>query len=574
MTADQPDISGMSIDEAVRQGFAMQGQGRHEDAVRFFSRAEETADRIDALGGLAFSYRALGQIPDALVTYQRLLALKPDLAETHYEIGTLLLGSGLFDQATDFFRTAVRLNPDFLPTYLFLAYVMLMQCSWENIESVIARVQECVASQDPQIQRQIPLFVLLALPLDRQSRLRISRLLSDAAGVRTSATELPVRKIPARPLKKIGYLSPDFRAHSVGLAIQDILAHHDHQRYEIYGYSVASGAADSLTDSLKENFTCWRDLAGRSHVEVAEAIRADDIDILIDLAGHTRGARLESLALRPARIQAHFLGYGFTMGAEYIDYLITDGTTTPSAHRDSCSEALVYLPYHSLPVGKVTQSHTKISRSDYGLPLEGFVFADFNSHHKIENRAFDAWMRILKQVENSILWLMDGDETTKKNLNSAARTRGVDPDRILFAKRLPHEDHCLRLKLVGLALDTFLHAGGVTTTDALCAGIPVLVLNDRSTVDATGVSLVRAADMPELVTTSETEYVARAVELARSPEKLHTSRQKLAASIARPAPLFDNKHLTHDLENAFEQMWTIYQSDTPPVDVFVRGHMA
>jgi protein O-GlcNAc transferase len=574
MPSEPVNPENMSVDDFVRHGFALQGRGNHQEAAACFSSALESIERSDALGGLAFSYRSMGLFTEALNTYQRILDIDASIAEVHFEIGTLLMDKGLLEQAISFLRTAVHLKPDYLPTYLYLAYAMLRQCSWENIDGVIARALECVASDVPELQRQIPQFALLALPLDMQTRLKVSRSLSADAALRTSSFDMSAALSVVRPLKRIGYLSPDFRSHSVGLAFRDILRNHDFGKYEFFGYSVAATPPDALTLSLQKGFSAWRDLAGSSHLEVAQAIRADDIDILIDLAGHTKGSRFEALALRPARIQAHFLGYGFTTGADSIDYLITDPTTTPEASHADCSEALVLLPHHSLPAASTNRSQAEGDRARHGLPPSGFVFADFNSHHKIESRVFGAWMRILRQVEESVLWLMDGTDTTRKNLRAEAKIRGVDPARILFAERLPHEDHAVRLGLVDLALDTFVHAGGVTTTDALCTGLPVLVMQDKATLDTTGISLVRAAGLPELMTNSESSYIRRAVDLARNPGELSSIRNKLEEAIDRPAPLFDNYRLTRDLEKSFEQMWSCYQSQTPPKNIVITDEIA
>ena len=566
------------IDGIIEKAFRLQGRHQHAEAIAMFRRALETPEHARALGGLAFSYRATGNIGEALESYQKLLEHNPQWAEVYYEVGTLMLALGNATGAIDFFRKTVRLKPEFLSTYPYLAYAMQNLCDWENIEAVVERAIDCALAAAEHGVLVIPPFALLTLPLDAETRSAVARHTAAQASARREGPAFSHPPAGAGGLKRIGYLSPDFRRHSVGLAFYEVLKAHDRSRFEIFGYSTATGPGDDYTAKYQQSFDHWRDLAGHAHRDAAAQIFEDKIDILVDLAGHTSGGRLEILAYRPAPLQAHFLGYGFTTGAEYVDYLISDAVTTPAAAQAFCSEKIIYLPHHSLPGTSSSfqqpDSSAGPTRAAAGLPEAGFIFAGFNAHHKIEPGVFGAWMRILRALPQAFLWLIGGEAKAEENLRAQARSRGVDAGRLLFAAKIDYADHIERLRLADLALDTFVHAGGVTTTDALGAGLPVVTLLSDKYHDHTGASLLYAAGLAELVAATEDGYVDLAVGLASDAGRLDEVRQKLlrarsGGDRAARAPLFDSAALASQLEFGYDSAWELYAAGRAPANIDV-----
>jgi len=560
-------------EDLIRLGFTHQGRHEHAEAIAAFNRVLETSEDPNALGGLAFSYRATGNISAAMETYQKLLQIQPDWAEVYYEVGTLLLAIARPADAAGFLRAAARMKPEFLSTYPYLAYAMQSLCDWENIDAVVERAMDCANAAAEHSVLVVPPFALLTLPLDAVTRLAVARHTSEQALKRREGAAFEHEPAAARPLKKIGYLSPDFRRHSVGLAFYEVLGGHDRTRFEIFGYSTATSPADDYTDKISQSFDHWRDFTRTSHRQAAQQIFDDEIDILVDLAGHTAGGRLEILSYCPAPVQAHFLGYGFTTGADYVDYLITDAITTPAEVQAYCTERLIRLPHHSLPAapgafGELDSSASP-GRADQGLPEDGFVFADFNAHHKIEPRVFEAWMRILRAVPGSVLWLIGGDDQAEANLRAQASTRNIGAGRLVFAAKTGFDDHIARLALADLALDTLVHAGGVTTTDALVAGLPVVTLLSEEYHDHTGASLLYAAGLDELVATSVDAYVELAVALAEDAEQLALVREKLSKA---DAPLFDTAGFVRQLEFGYDAAWDQYTGGRAASDIDVPAN--
>ena len=519
----------------------------HIDA--FHGRAVANHRRAVAFGGSDYSIRALDD-------YHKVADLNPRHFHAHQNMGAMLQILGRHDDAVEAFRRAIEINPKFVAAYSSLAHSLQQSCRWQNLEAIIERVIEYTREEmSSGSEISTSPFNLLQLSAPGDVRLaaakQIASLYSTTVGRVSGAATFDYRA-NTRGKLRIGYLSPDFRSHSVGRAFQALLPAHDRERFEVFGYYTVQGG-DEVTERLRRNFDGFVELAGRPFLEAAQQINDDGIDILVDLAGHTRGSRFEILALKPAPVQAHFLGYGFTTGADYVDYLITDETTIPEAEQAFCTEHVVYLPHHSLPASKPVIAEASYARAEFGLPEQGFVFADFNGHYKIDADIFTAWMRILRKAPDSVLWLM-GFGASDDNLRREAEARGVAPERLIFAERRPHDEHLARLSLADLALDTYHHAGGVTSTDALWAGLPVLTLLTDGMVDRTGASLMQAAGLPELIATSVDDYMQRALGYYHDRAALADLKSRLRAKQST-APLFDMPRFSRYLEAAYQAMW-------------------
>jgi protein O-GlcNAc transferase len=306
--------------------------------------------------------------------------------------------------------------------------------------------------------------------------------------------------------------------------------------------------------------------------EAAEAVRALDIDILIDLTGHTQDTRIGILARRPAPIQVNLLGYPGTLGGDFIDYIVADGVVLPFDHQPFYTEKIVHLPDCFQPNdAKRSVAIRTRTRAEAGLPDDGFVFCCFNNHYKITAPVFDIWMRLLREVEGSLLWLSQSNEAVVANLRRESQARGVDPARVIFAPRLErYEDHLARL--ADLFLDTLPYNAHTTASDALWAGLPVLTQIGASFAGRVAASLNEAVGLPELVTTSAAEYENLALRLARDPVLLRGYRERLARNRAS-WPLFDSERYRRHIEAAYTQMWETWQRGEAPQS-FAVEHQA
>lgn len=362
----------------------------------------------------------------------------------------------------------------------------------------------------------------------------------------------------------IGYLSSDFKNHATAHLIGSLFKTHDRSRFRIHAYSYGTDDGSAYRAQLQADCDQFVDLRSMSHGDAAARIMADSVDILVDLKGHTEGNRMEICAYRPAPIQVAYLGFPGSSGADFMDYLISDGVVTPPDHEAYFSEKLVLLP-HTYQVNDRFQkiAATPESRKSAGLPDETFVFCCFNESYKIEARLFDVWMSILRQVSDSVLWLLDTSADTSENLRRQAEKRGVASERLVFAPKIPKQHHLARLRFANLCLDTWMVNGHTTTSDALWAGIPVVVIFGTHFASRVSASLLSAVGLPDLIADSPASYEAMAVRLATHAEELRKLKKRLKDNQLR-MPLFDTHRFTRNLESAYQRMWARHVSGGTP----------
>jgi predicted O-linked N-acetylglucosamine transferase (SPINDLY family) len=369
---------------------------------------------------------------------------------------------------------------------------------------------------------------------------------------------------------RLAYLSGDFRDHAVASLISGVFEHHATDRFETHGFSFGSDKQSTARSRIESSFDSFVDVERKTDLEIAEMIREKEIDIAIDLMGFTGASRPGILAHRPAPLQVNYLGFAGTLAAPFIDYIVADRVVIPEAQRQAYSEQVVYLPDTYLPHdSKQRIAAKKPTRAEAGLPETGFIFCSFNNTYKFTPEMFDIWMRLLRGVEASVLWLPEGNPAAMRNLKREAEARGVAAARLCFAPFLKAADeHLARLALADLFLDTLPFNAHTTAADALYAGLPVLTTAGGSFPGRVAASLLNAAGLPELVTESLDAYETLAVKLAREPTALAVIKARLAANRATHA-LFDTARFTRNLEAAFTRMWERQQGGEPPASFAV-----
>jgi predicted O-linked N-acetylglucosamine transferase (SPINDLY family) len=335
----------------------------------------------------------------------------------------------------------------------------------------------------------------------------------------------------------------------------ELFEKHDKSKFELYAFSFGPDIKDPMRARVEAAFDQFIDVTTMSDKEIAMFSRMLQIDIAIDLKGATKDHRFGIFSHRAAPIQVSYLGYPGTMGAEYIDYLIADKTLIPTESQKFYTEKIAYMP-HSYQVNDRSRviSERVFTKQEVGLPEEGFVFACFNNNYKITPDVFDVWMRILKSVEGSVLWVYQDNETAALNLRKEAQKRGVVPERLVFAPKIEKSEHLARHKLADLFIDTLPINAHTTASDALWAGLPVLTCLGESFASRVAGSLLNAIGMPELITTSHEEYEALAITLGNDPQRIKAMKQKLEHN-KLTTPLFDSTLFTKNIENLYEQMW-------------------
>jgi predicted O-linked N-acetylglucosamine transferase (SPINDLY family) len=361
---------------------------------------------------------------------------------------------------------------------------------------------------------------------------------------------------------RIGYLSSDLREHAVGYLMTEVLGLHDRSKVEIFAYYCGPESTDPLHASFKSTADHWRSITTWDDATAARQMAQDGVQILVDLNGYTREARLKLVAMRPAPIIVNWLGFPGTMASPYHHYIIADDWIIPKTHEMYYSERVLRLPCYQPSNRKRNVAPRLQSRREVGLPENGMVYCCFNGAHKISRFTFDRWLMILARVPGSVLWLLGSGETTHARLRDYATGRGIASDRLVFADKLANPAHLARYVLADLFLDTTPYGAHTTASDALWMGVPVLTLSGRSFASRVCGSLIRAAGLPELVCTSAEEFVERAVDLARGPA-LQTYRERLRAG-RDTCPLFDMPSLVGELEKLYRQMWSDFQHGELP----------
>ena len=362
---------------------------------------------------------------------------------------------------------------------------------------------------------------------------------------------------------RIGYLSSDLREHAVGYLMTEILGLHNRAKVEIFAYYCGPESKDPLHANFKSAADHWVSITNLDDAAAAQKISGDGIQILVDLNGYTREARVKLVALRPAPVIVNWLGYPGTMASPYHHFLIADDWIIPESHELYYSEKVLRLPCYQPSNRQRTVAPRKPSRSEAGLPEKAIVYCCFNGAHKINRFTFDRWLMILARVPGSVLWLLSNTEATNQRLRAYAAQRGIAPERLVFADKLANPYHLARYVLADLFLDTTPYGAHTTASDALWMGIPVLTLSGRSFASRVCGSLVRSAGLPELVFTSAEEFVECAVALGNNSALIQPYCERLRAG-RDTCTLFDMPSLVQHLEELYQQMWSQVTSGTLP----------
>jgi len=433
-------------------------------------------------------------------------------------------------------------------------YSRIERCAWDGLDDRFAALRRVLEREAPPgaSDAAVP-FPLLAMPLQPDLLLRAANAWSaqQAARVRPrpAATHAPDRRL------RLGFVSADFRDHPTTHLLIDCWERLDRPRIESFAYSLFPAEQNALGARVRHAFDHFSGVEQEGGATIARRIRDDGIDILIDLNGYTTHARPEIFVLRPAPIQISWLGYLGTLGASWYDYVITDRFATPDDQQAFFTERFLAMPHCLFPSDPSRGiAATVPSRMDCGLPEGGFVFCCFNTPYKILPPVFDVWMRLLRQVPDSVLWLSPGYPVSCANLERAAVARGVEPRRLVFAPRVGLAEHRARHAHADLFIDTLPYNAGTTANDALFMGVPVLTCSGETMASRIAGSQLQAIGLPELVTESLAEYEALALRLAREPASLAALRARLAAN-RHTHPLFDMARYTRDFEALLLHTW-------------------
>jgi len=532
------------------RGMALDGLRRYDEALASCERALAVAPpRAEGFLSCGIVLAHWQRYDDAVDACTRALALVPDMREALHNRALALQQIGRYEEAAADLERELALAPDAPYARTMHRFVRMHGCDWrgfaEDVAALVRDVEAGVASGMP-----LPLVSMADAP---RAHLACAQAWA-ATNYPPAARPLWTGERYAHERVRVAYLSADLQEHATAYLLAEVLEHHDRTRFEVTAVSWGAAGQRTMRGRLSQACDRFLDVRGESDAAVARRLRELEIDIAVDLKGYTHDARPGILAHRCAPVQVSWLGYPGTLGASYVDYVLADATVTPEASRQWYAEQVAWLPDSYQPNDRQRPIAAEASsRKDVGLPEAGVVFCSFNNNYKITPAMFEVWMRLLRRVEGSVLWLLEGNAAAPANLRREAEARGVGSERLVFAARANLAEHLARHRLADLFLDTLPYNAHTTASDALWAGLPVVTCMGEAFAGRVAASLLRAAGLPELVTATVAEYEELAYELATQPERLAAVKAKLAAQ-RETCALFDSARFARHLESAFTTM--------------------
>jgi protein O-GlcNAc transferase len=608
-------------------GYALQLLGRDKQAIAHYERALAIRpDYAEAWNNLGNVLHLLDRDEEALAHYEKALAIQPDYAEAHWNIGNALQALGREEKAVAHYESALAAKPNYVEAHRRLAdalstlkrdeeavehYDKALAIRPDHVDALVARgnalrrldrYEEAIASFEKalSIKPEDPsAFNELARAADACDWSRTAKI-SPELVARVKAGNFTIRpftflgycsdpglqlacarafirhRVPAPPPRlcktsirrrdkiRIAYIGTGFHDHPMAHLTTELLELHDRSRFEVFGVSIGRKDNSEYRNRLIGALDQFHEVPSRGDRDIATLLHDLDVNIAVDLSGHVANARPGIFAYRPAPIQVNYLGYPGTLGADFYDYIIADRIVLPFDQQPFFTEKIVHLPecYQANDSKRAIAAETP-TRQEMRLPGQAFVFCCFNDTYKITPPVFDIWMRLLKQMDGSVLWLFRKNAAVETNLRREAAARGVDPGRLVFASRVKLDQHLARHRLADLFLDTLPINAHTTASDALWACLPLLTSRGNSFAGRVAASLLVAVGLPELITETFEEYEALALRLAKDPPLLRSIRQRLNQN-RLTYPLFDTDRYRRHLEAAFTKMWELYQCGERP----------
>jgi protein O-GlcNAc transferase len=540
---------------------------RVAEALASFDKAIAVhPDNAEAHSNRANALRELDRPEEALASCNRAITLKPDHAEALNNRANVLLRLKRYEEAIADLERVLSVNPDFPYAEGMLLHTKMQLCDWRAFDAEIEAVKTAVRAGKP---------VSTPFALLSQSGAAGDQLLCAQSWVREKCppTSAPVYKGDKyrHDRIRVAYVSADFGEHPTSYLLAGLIEEHDRSRFKILGVSLGSGNPSALRSRIAGAFDEFIDAGRKDDRDVANLLRHLEVDIAVDLMGFTHESRPGIFALRPAPVHVNYLGFPATMGADYMDYIIADRFVIPPEQQGCYGEKIVYLPdcFQANDSKRSMGEHPK-TRAAAGLLEAGFVFCAFSNSYKITPAMFDVWMRLLRQVDGSVLWLLGGRDAVEGNLRREAEARGIAADRLVFAPRVGYSEYLRRYQLADLFLDTAPFNAGATASDALWAGLPLITCSGEAFAARMAGSLLHAVGLPQLVAASFQDYERIALELAQDRAAIEALKTKLAQGRAT-CVLFDSSRFRRHLESAYQTMWQRHQAGEPAAGFAVEA---
>ena len=573
-------------------------QKKYEEAILYYNKAIALKPNYDAaISNLGELFLKKNELEKAIEYLNKAISINPNLSEAYNNLGNVFYKKGEYGKAINFYNKALSINPishqfndnigdafkkkgNLFKAIKYYEKVLSIMPNLERVRAKKLHLQASISDwklikQDSiffdklgATNQSITPFSLLSLEDSPKRHKKRSVIYSKNKFLQKPLPfDFKIREID-EPIR-IGYFSSDFKEHPVAYLIAKVIEKHNKGQFQVYGYSIRETEKDSLYKRLVKSFDVFKDLSHLSDKEAALLARKDGIDIAIDLNGYTQNSRTGIFAYRIAPIQINYLGYPGTLGTDFMDYIIADNNLIPETSQDFYSEKPIYLPNTYMPTDNTREiSNKTITRKEMLLPEDSFVFCCFNNNYKITSDEFDIWMRLLGKVKGSVLWLRKSNEWSEANFRLEAKKRNIGSSKIIFAERMPTEEHLARYKLADLFVDTFNFNAHTTACEALWAGLPVVTKIGNGFAARVAGSLLHVIDCPELITKTKEEYEALILELATNSEKLSKIKEKVLSN-RMSKPLFNTELYTENLENGYKRAYQLYADQKKTEIIFI-----
>jgi protein O-GlcNAc transferase len=567
-------------------GSILKEQGKLEQAIAHYQEAIAIDPMFaDAYSNLGNAHKDVGQLDEAIRCYTTAIRLKPAFADAYSNLASAYKDGARIDDAITCYRKALSLRPYFPDALSNMVHSLVTICDWRKYQDTFDELMGVVEQQLAADEITLPCvqpFHAFIFPFTLELLHAVTKRYARRAQQQVQLLEMPPFRFRAhmpRERLRIGYVSSDFGNHPLSHLTMNFYRLHDRSKYEIFCYALTPDDQSMWRRQIMSSAEHFKDVSLLEHAAAARLIHSDGIHILINLNGYTKGGRSQVFALRPAPIQLSFLGFCGTLGADYMDYMVADVHCVPpqpefTAHY---SEKMVYMPHsyfpndHKQSARGVLDPDQCFTRDRFGIPEDKFVFCCFNQMYKITPQIFDVWMKILKRVPNSILWLLRFPALGEANIRAEARARGVDQDRIHFTDVSPKDEHLKRSYCADLFLDTTACNAHTTGCDVLWSGTPMITTPGKLMASRVGASLLQACGLPELIAESLEEYEELAVDLALNMDRLWEIRKKLEDA-RETCALFDTARFVRNLEKGCQEVWGLHERGEPKAHVQVMDN--
>jgi predicted O-linked N-acetylglucosamine transferase (SPINDLY family) len=582
------------VESLYNAGCILLEEKKYKQSLEYFDRALRVNNSIAEIhNNRATALQKLGDKFNALKGYQYALSINPKMADANCNYGILLADFNRHEEAANSLKMGISLGASSASAWHVLGmsqselgkkkealaslqkamtldsdeagllsdmlHMKMKLCDWEGLGELRKRVIEQVDSGLVPVN---PFSFITSFDDLLRQRKAAEKYVKELFGSQNSSVAKPLKKSGGKI--RIGYYSSDFQEHATMHLIVEMLLAHSHDDFEWFAFNLGDKEEGVMRARVQRAMDHFIDVQDWSDEQIAQKSRELNIDIAVDLKGFTGNSRFGIFYRRCAPIQVAYIGYPGTCGASCIDYIIADRIVIPEKYACGYTENVIRMPgCYQANNSKRKTSAMELTREDVGLPRDSFVYCSFNGNYKITPEQFDRWMEILSEVKNSVLWVYVDSDIAQENLIQAALARGVDSRRLVFAKPMKNEEHLARYKLADLFLDTYPCNAHTTASDALWAGVPVLTHAGQSFASRVAASLLSALDMPDLITHSPGEYVARAVEIGDSRARLNDLKDRLGYN-RKNADLFDGKLFAENLEMAFRVVYERYLNGLEP----------